>query len=428
MRRLLSLIFLAALAAPVAPAACAAEPGEELTVYMLTMEPGDQVFEKFGHNAIWIHDAYAPPPYDNIVYHWGIFEFDQERFFIKYALGQMDYSMGGFPLGSQIEYYQGDNRKTLAQELNLTPAQRLKLRDFLRWNELPENATYRYNYYTDNCSTRVRDAIDNVVGDAIEKQLKPQPTDVTFRWHTRRLTRDNLFWFNILNTALGPATDKKINAWEECFLPLKLRDHFRDVTIPGPDGTPIPLVKSEKLLATSTRPPEPAAPPRWTIQFFLAGLVAAGGLFGLHAWARRRRGGQVAFVVAATLYTLLLGIFAAVGLWFWFASDHWAAWRNENLFGYSPLAIPLVVLLPFFFRRHTPRVARVRKIILALSVALAATTLIGCLLSPVLPQDNAEPMAFVLPINLVLAWCVWRLMPKAGVPTAAPASAGQGRT
>ncbi|MEA2710559.1 MAG: hypothetical protein QOF78_3160 [Phycisphaerales bacterium] len=412
--RLFLLLSVLAVLAP-ASRARAAEPGEELTIHVLTIQPGDLVFEKFGHNAIWVHDEYAPAAYRDVVYHWGIFEFEQERFFIKYARGEMDYSMGAFPLASQRDYYQSLNRTIWAQELNLTPAQRVKLRDVLRWNEQPENAVYRYNYYTDNCSTRVRDAIDLAVGGALKPQLAPKPTGTTFRWHTRRCTRSDVFWYGILHTVLGPATDRKINAWEECFLPPKLRDHLRTATTTDASGATVPLVKSEQELFTSTRPPEAAAPPNWVIPFFLVGGAIAASFVGLQRWARTKRLGKVAFSTAATIYTFLNGVAGAIGLWFWFFSEHWAAWRNENLFGYSPLALPLAFLLPVLFRKWP----RARRTALWLALGIAGTTILGVLLSPILPQDNAEPMALVLPINVALAWCIWRMI----TPQPAPAPA-----
>src|SRR5207249_7657865 len=123
--------------------------------------------------------------------------------------------------------------------------------------ERDENKYYRYNYYTDNCSTRVRDAIDKAIDGQIKAQLAPRPTGTTFRWHTRRLTRVDALWYTLLNTVLGPATDRPITEWEECFLPIKLRDHLRSVSIKDPDGHDVPLVKSEKILFSSTRAPEP---------------------------------------------------------------------------------------------------------------------------------------------------------------------------
>jgi hypothetical protein len=120
----------------------------------------------------------------------------------------------------------------------------------------------------------------------------------------------------------------------------------------------------------------------------------------------------VPFTVAATLYTFILGLCGFIGLWFWLGSTHWAAWRNENLLGYSPLALPLAFLLPVLFRKSV----RVKRIALWLALAIAGTTVLGVLLSPALPQVNGEPMAFVLPINLALAWSIWKRTSKFDAP------------
>jgi hypothetical protein len=409
------LILLLAASLATAPFARAAEPGEELTISLLTIDPGDLVFEKFGHDGILIEDANAPAGSQRFFYHWGNFDFGQKSFFINYARGRMDYSMDRAPL-EDLGGYAADDRRIVRQELNLSPAQRSELRKKLLVNLQPENRVYSYNYYTDNCATRARDAIDAAVGGQLKSQLTPQPTDTTFRWHTRRLARDDLFWYAALHTVLGPLTDRKINQWEEAFLPLKLRDHLRHATVTNPaTGQVEPIVKAETEISPSTRPPEPTAPPRWTIHFFATGLVIAAGLVGFVAWAMRgpagRRGGKIAFAVAATLYAAFLGICAFIGLWFWLLSDHWAAWRNENLFGYSPLAIPLAFLIPVLFRKP----GRVKRHAAGLAIAIAASTLLGVLLAPLLPQDVAEPMALVLAPNLALGWCVWRL--TVGVPT-----------
>ena len=415
-RWLLLLIPLLVPAAPARSQTTAPEPGSELTVSILTMQYGDAVFEKFGHNTIRVRDAYAGTDY---VYHWGVFDFDQKDFFLNYALGRMDYSMAREDFADQIRWYgEYQDRTIWEQELNLTPAQRLKLRDSLLLNLLPENATYRYNYYTDNCSTRVRDAVDNVIDDAIEKQLTPKATGVTFRWHTRRCTRTTPFWYAVLHSVLGPATDRPINAWEECFLPPKLRENLAAVTITDASGATVPLVKSERVLYAGTRPPDPATPPNWAAQFFLVGLAIAGVLVALAHGARRARAGRIAFAIAATLIAALIGLAAATSLWLWLGSAHWAAWRNENLLGFSPLALPLAALLPALFARRP----RLRAAARHLAIAIAALTILGLLLTPLLPQTNLEPMAFILPINVALAWCVWRLTRDPAQPQPAATS------
>jgi hypothetical protein len=383
-----------------APPARAAEAGEELTISIITIEPGDEIFEKFGHNAIRVRDAFTGA---DMLYNYGVFDFFEHGFVVKFLKGELDYRMESDITEDQFRWYLGHNRTIWEQELNLTPALRIKLRDFLLWNDTDEHRFYRYNYYTDNCSTRVRDAVDHALDGQVKAQLNTKATGTTWRWHTRRLTRVEPLWYTLLNTVLAPATDRPISAWEECFLPLKYRDYLKAATIKGPDGSEAPLVKSERTLFTSTRSPEPHSPPNWIAWYLLIG-AAVGGVFVLLCRAApRKRWARITFGSVTTLYALLLALCGGAGLLFWCFSSHWVAWRNENLFGYSPLALPLIVALPMLTRKK-PRAVQVA---LVAAVAVAASTLLGVIASPFLPQVNGEPMALVLPANVALAWCVW---------------------
>jgi hypothetical protein len=155
------------------------------------MGVGEQVWEQFGHNAIWIRDMSRPPSAGggtDSVYHWGLFDFSQPNFIPRFLKGEMLYSMGGFTLASTMSDYHRLDRSVWAQELDLTPAQKLALRNYIQWNEQPENRGYFYNYYHDNCSTRVRDALDRALGGVLRSAMATRMTGTTYRSHTRRLT------------------------------------------------------------------------------------------------------------------------------------------------------------------------------------------------------------------------------------------------
>src|SRR5262249_23199596 len=156
----------------------------------------------------------------DLVYNYGVFDFEASHFFYKFLKGDTDYWVNEEPFEESFAWYQSLNRSIWEQELNLTPQQKIKLRDFLIWNILDENKIYRYNYYTDNCSTRVRDAIDRVTDGQIKAQLEARPTNTTWRWHTRRLTCENPLWYTALTFVMGPNIDKPINQWQESFLPV----------------------------------------------------------------------------------------------------------------------------------------------------------------------------------------------------------------
>ena len=129
------------------------EPGSNLTVYLLTFGWGDVVWERFGHNAIWVSDRARGT---DLTYNWGMFDFNQPHFIWRFVTGDTRYWMEPIDYNVMVPYYKSQNRSILAQELNLTPAQRLKLVQFLQTNALPENKFYRYDYYRDNCSTRLQ--------------------------------------------------------------------------------------------------------------------------------------------------------------------------------------------------------------------------------------------------------------------------------
>jgi hypothetical protein len=387
----------------------APQPGDELSIYVLTFQPGDEIWEKFGHNTIWVHDESIPDPaYRDAVYNWGLFDFDAPHFYSNFLFGVMDYWMEPLSFGGTIDFYHSQNRSMWAQKLNLSAAQKLDLSDFLEWNARPENRFYHYDYYRDNCSTRVRDAIDRAVGGQLKAQLSTRPSNTTYRWHTRRLTRGNVFWYTALDIVLGPATDRPISQWDECFLPLKLMEHLRNVTIRDAQGRTVPLVSDERTLFNSTRPPEPLGPPNWVVQFFFAGALIGIGFVALARWSGAGRMARIICGIVLWVYCLVVGLIAWLSLWAWGFSHHWAAWRNENLMGYCPLLLPLIVLIPLLFGDRP----RVRQAALGLALAVVISTVIGCILCPFLPQVNAGPMALILPINLGLLAAIWMITRK----------------
>lgn len=171
----LLLALIAARAAPVP--ASAAERGSELRIFLLTMGPGDRVWERFGHNALWIHD---PVGATDRAYNYGIFDFQQENFLFRFIQGRMRYWVEGIPLDQTLEVYRRANRAVWAQEPNLTRQQKAELRDFLQWNARPENRYYRYDYYRDNCSTRLRGALNAVLGGQIAEETRDVSSGTTY--------------------------------------------------------------------------------------------------------------------------------------------------------------------------------------------------------------------------------------------------------
>jgi hypothetical protein len=376
----------------------AAVPGSELTVYVMYMGPGEQIWERFGHIGLGVRDDRTGA---DSLYDYGRFSFSQPGFVTRFLQGRMLYWMAGQESGWYARAYQRANRSVYIQELNLTPAQRLEVREFLRWNEQPENMYYRYDYYRDNCATRIRDVIDRVLGGAIQRQTDTMQTGTTFRSHTRSLTAPDLPMYTGISAGMGHPVDQPISAWEEMFLPLAVREHLRSVMVPGPDGRPIPLVAAERTLYESDAFALRIEPPRWVLRYFVVGLLIAGLGLVLGRLAATRGWARIGFAMLGTLWYLVIGIGGLVLLGLWAATDHWVTYRNENVLQLNLLALPLVVLLPMGLRRGGTRA------VMALRVAsvVALLSLAGLVLKilPLFYQANLEIIALILPVNLGLA-------------------------
>jgi hypothetical protein len=394
----ISLFFMGGVANAQDAAPPPSHPAAPLTVYLMTMGPGKAVWERFGHNAIWIHDAAQGT---DKAYNYGLFDLRQEKFLVRFLQGRMWYWMQGFPAESYVQLYRRANRSVWIQELEMSSAAKRELQRFLEWNELPENRFYHYDYYRDNCSTRVRDVLDRALGGRIKDYAGALPTGRTYRFHTQRLTANDPFVYTGLLLGLGHPVDQEISAWEEMFLPLALREHLRSVTVRSQDGSEVPAVRSERTLFTSTAISPPVVPPTWLPAYITLGVGIGGGTFWLARAARTGRRARSIFLAFSSGWALLAGLFGVVLAGLWLFTDHSAAYHNENLLQLNPLALALFPLL----LRSTPSWTRG-----ALWVAglLTALSLAGLLLklTPGFYQVNGEIIGLALPIHVgVTAGC-----------------------
>jgi hypothetical protein len=386
-----------ALAALLAPRTARAEPGDELTVYVLTFGPGDHPFYKFGHDAIWIHNAAATgdPLKRDPVYNWGTFAFGDPALIPKFILGRFLYWLSKAPIGWTVRAYQAENRSVEAQELNLTAAQKKMLFDMLEENAKEENKYYRYDYYRDNCATRVRDAIDKVIGGKL-KEASQEPASMTWRAHTLRLTADDAVLSMALDVVMGSVIDQRINQWQEMFLPAYVQTSLRRVKVPGPNGTEIPLVKSERALATAKRPPLRTEPPSWGVYCLLVGLAFGGGIFGAARFAKKR---NVGAQIGLGLLLFLAGALSILGLLFvfaWVATDHEVGWHNENILQITPWAVALMGYA-IGVARLKPRAVRRARWLVMVSAGASIFGLVWKVL-PWMRQDNYWIIAFAMPL------------------------------
>jgi len=381
------------------PADTAGPPGSELTVYLMTMGQGDQIWERFGHNAIGIRDNRTGR---DLVFNWGLFSFDQPGFIGRFLRGEMMYWMGGFEFGPTVAEYDSLNRTVEVQVLNLSPAQRLALFDFIRWNAQEENRFYRYDYFLDNCSTRVRDALDRVLGGALRQATDSVVTTNTYRDHALRLVAGDRLATVGVDIGLGRPTDRPITQWEEMFIPMKVRDRVRELRVPDETGAMVPLVTSERVLVQAERAPEREAPPHLLVPLLLLGALLGGLLW----WLGRRGleghpGAARGATALAAAWCLVMGVFGFALLYLRTMTQHVAAYDNTNIFVYNP--VWLVVLGAMFTASAS---VTGRRLVFVTATVAGALTVLGVILLyvPGFNQDSLPVALLAAPANLVIAW------------------------
>ena len=374
------------------------EPGSQFRVWLITTGPGDAVWERFGHNALRVLDSETGR---DVAYNWGIFDFKQVDFVPRFLKGQMLYMMAPFSTAVMVDSYARTNREVVMQELALTPSQRLMLVDLAELNSLPQNRDYFYDYFLDNCSTRVRDLLDQVLGGSLFEQLGRKDTGTSYRTHTRRLTQIDPVVFTGMDVLLGSPGDRPISLWQQMFVPMTLRDAIRDATVTNIDGVDVPLVLSEEVVVSSTRRAEPLRAGSWFWRYLALGTL----LGGLVAWLGRRaatgaRWHRVLLVALGSTWSLLAGAGGLILVLVLF-TDHWSMARNASLFLFNPVSMPLVVLLPLALagRHAAVRYARM------LGFAAAGVGTLGLLfqLLPATAQQTGMLFALFLPMHVGVA-------------------------
>ena len=401
--------LLAQVGAPPAPAG--APLGSHLQVSLMTIGPGDIYWERFGHNALVIRDERART---EIAYNWGMFDFNAEGFWPRLARGHMQYYMQGFLASDWLGVYRRANRDVWVQTVSLTPSERLELQALLTEMDTDANRHYRYDYYRDNCSTRVRDALDRVLGGQIRMATEGTDTGATYRWHTARLLQPVPLAYGGIQFVVGNRGDETISAWEEMFLPLRLREHLEDVRIVDAEGQPGPLLgEAVQVVEAVGREPIPLAAPDLRLPLLLLGIIV-GAFFAGFGWVagEGKRWGRWALALSGAIWNGGVGFFGTALLLSWLLTDHLFWTLNENVFQANPFSLLLaVVLVREALKRSEGRagvwagiqIDHVAKLVVGVAIA-------GFFLQvlPGFDQVNGEVLAVLLPAHVGLAWGVRR--------------------
>jgi hypothetical protein len=220
------------------------QSGNDTLIYLITCGPGTETYSIYGHSALRIVLAEKK---SDLVYNWGVFDFDTPNFAWKFAKGRLDYLLAVEPIQDFLREYVYEKRYVESQKINLTPDETAKLVSLINENLKPENLKYRYDFYYDDCSTRIRDLIEKAVG---EKLLYPPATggkSPTFREMVGKY-QEPYPWLKFgIDLLLGSPSDKMTSYRERMFLPIPMQQELSEAVV-NRDGKMTPLIQNPEMI------------------------------------------------------------------------------------------------------------------------------------------------------------------------------------
>jgi hypothetical protein len=383
-----------------APWALGASRAGDLVVRLVTIDPSDPIYTWWGHSALIVEDSRLGI---SRFYNYGLFSFEQERFIQNFVMGRLWFLVGASDTERELAYYRYLGRTIRIHTLNLLPEKRLEMALFLENNILPQNRTYLYDHYYDNCATRVRDLIDATV-DGQLAEATAVPGRMTLREHTRCYTEHNFFMDWLLMFLMSDVIDQPITKWEEMFLPREVERNVTALRYRDETGRVRPLVSQSVLYfdAPLQRPiPSRASPlwPRSLIPGMALGLPAL--VLGILIYGGTRSRSKDRSWTFLGIYSgvvgLILGLLGSALFFMSAFTNHTVTYANENLFMTNPLVLAAVPvgLAAAFGRGRTAR--RLLQLSWFVPAGLAFVYLLLKLL-PSFDQENGAAMATILPV------------------------------
>ncbi|MDO4972130.1 MAG: DUF4105 domain-containing protein [Bacteroidales bacterium] len=344
-----------------------AQTDSTIRVSLVTMYPGSEVYELYGHTELRVIDEHG-----DYFFNYGLFDFNAPGFVYRFVKGETDYLCGAIPASFALRGYEG--RRVVEQELNLTPAQAQQVRDLLFENAKPENATYRYKFVTDNCATRPRDIIEAALGDAMTYH-PADSVNVTYRDMMHRYN-GNYSWNRLgIDLALGCNLDTVITYRQTMFAPLVLMDAVSRATVKTANGGEAPLVKSTLTLIDGPEEGLVEPPTPWWASPLMMALVLLALTVGVSVRDYRRLKVSRWFdIVLFVPYAL----FGCVMFFLVFVSIHEFTSPNYHALWLHPLYVLLAVLPWIAKAEKTLKAVHAANIVwLAVLVLLLATGILS---------------------------------------------------
>ena len=303
-------------------------------ISLLTISPGKELYSTFGHSAIRIKDNQSGLDKN---YNYGTFDFNAPNFYLKFLRGKLPYLISAHDFYLEMEYWAyRENRRVVEQKLNLSQNQKQRIFDFLEHNLLPENKEYAYKFFTDNCSTRLRDVFQNACGDSLIFDVGLH-SDSTYRqWIDKYAKDNNKLWADFgMDLAIGIPSDQ-VTGWSNAmYIPNNLADALSHAKIKNQMGISDFVISETGLneIIKTEVISEFSPVLSFSILFIIVLLVTI--------FQYKKTNSSLLF---DKMFFTILGLAGWILFFLWFFTDHGVTTLNLNLVWAFPLLFPLFLL------------------------------------------------------------------------------------
>lgn len=388
---------------------------DQLSFHLLTVDVGDHLWDNFGHTALRVVDSANDT---DLVFNWGLFDTSggMVPFAWRFAQGIMEYQLGVVPSEWELARYQREQRTVWQERINLTDEQKIRLYRRLAWNLREENRSYSYHYFNDNCTTRVRDYLDEALGGALFEQSRGQVSS-TWRDEVRSHYRSLPPVAVGLDVLLNAQVDERMTRWEVLFLPLELRQRLQAIdssVVEG--GRTLPLLSDTEVLMEFEPPPD-----RGNGYHYLAALLVPLGLLTLtvrripissfsSARGYRLAAAGVSYRLLGLIGLLLClfsGLLGSAMVFAWLASSHEVLHANINLLLFWPTDLLLLGYALRWLLTGAPITASTHKLQWVVAYlmlhGLAGLVYLFLGVTGLVEQRTGALLLYVLPVLLLFA-------------------------
>jgi hypothetical protein len=392
MKRFIACLFFIAIAFG-AKATVNEHVGELPRMSLLTCSPGEELYTCFGHSAIRYTDTLNGEWVD-FVFNYGTFEFS-EGFYLKFARGKLNYMLSVEEFAGFQQAYLYGGRGILENEFKLNPEQIRSLGALLIENAKKENKYFQYDFFYDNCATRVRDIVLKAFPE-IKQNEKTFSNRPRFRHDIDvYLAHQYLADFGI-DLVLGMPCDKTPEAGQTSFLPDSLQSNMMAWTLNGKKV----LGRTQELLPIDDSLFEKQAPSAKPILYVtLSAMLFAG--FSLYlGWKKR------GWNFSERLFLGFFGLLGVVLFVMWFLTDHTTTKWNFNILWANP------VLFSIAFARIASVKSWVRKYV-QIQMILSAYVLLAVYIPAIGIQTFPDEIGPWLIAQLILLYRFSRITKNA---------------